>query len=232
MSDGLLGSELNDMVERYLQELHDALRRLPTSQRDQLVSDIREHIVELRAESSVRDRSDMEALLNRVGLPEDIAAVALDGMDDLNDAVPMPVPVTPAVAVPPWRQRISNRVLAGSAVVVVVLALVLGLVFGRQHSGTHVLSFAIGRQMVVPGSLHPPQIVIRPGLPAMPDLIGETEAQAESALSALGLKCTVQAVPSSTVPVGTVVSQSPAAGMPVLLRGYNVVITVSTGPPT
>ncbi len=226
MSDGLLGSELNDMVEHYLQELHDALRRLPASQRDQLVSDIREHIVDLRTERSVRDRSDMEALLNRVGLPEDIAAVALDGMDDLDDAVPMPVAVVPAMPEAGWRQRISTRMLVGSAVAVVAFALVVGLVVGRQHRSTRV-GFAIANRVVLPGSPQPPRLIIRP---AMPNVIGETEAQAESTLSALGLKCTLQAMPSSTIPVGTVVSQSPAAGVPVLIRGDNVVITVSTGP--
>ena len=97
MSEPLQGSDLDAMVNGYLNELSDALRRLPASQRDHLVSEIREHIAELRSERSVRDRSDMEALLNRVGLPEDIAAVALEGEDEESD----PVPVAPAPAPPP-----------------------------------------------------------------------------------------------------------------------------------
>ena len=69
MSDVPFRSDLDRMVDRYLGELAAALQRLPVSQRDHLLNEIREHISELRAAQPARDAWDMEALLNRVGLP-------------------------------------------------------------------------------------------------------------------------------------------------------------------
>ncbi len=94
MSDVPLRSDLDRMVERYLTELALALQRLPMSERDHLLSEIREHIAELRAERPARDAWDMETLLNRVGLPEDIAAAALENVEDVGDEAAAPATAT------------------------------------------------------------------------------------------------------------------------------------------
>ena len=106
MSDVPLRSDLDRMVDRYLGELALALQRLPVSERDHLLGEIREHISELRAERAPRDAWDMEALLNRVGLPEDIAAAALENVDEVDDVVepaPAPAPAPVPVAFPSRR---------------------------------------------------------------------------------------------------------------------------------
>jgi hypothetical protein len=233
VSDGLLGSELDAIVQRYLEELADALRRLPTSQRDHLVSEIREHIVEMRTERPVRDRSDMEALLNRVGLPEDIAAVALEGEEEGLD-VPVDIPVAIPAADSPSGPKyfggtVSKRMVLGGAVAaaVVVFALFLGFAGGR-HQGAGVFS-------VFPRNSSAKSVIVRPSLPpltvqSVPDVIGDTQPDAEATLSSAGLTYSIENV-SSSVPVGRVISQDPSSGYAIPRRS-NVMIVVSSGPPS
>jgi hypothetical protein len=229
MSEALLGSELDAMVTRYLEELNDALRRLPTSQRDHLISEIREHIVEMRAERPPRDRSDMEALLNRVGLPEDIAAVALDGVEDLQDPVPL-VADTPDAAPSSWatlRGRMSKRVvLAGSAAAIVVVGLSVGLI--ASNGDSRQLAFAIprGASRLGPIQIQPPQSIF---WVTVPNVIGDTTAEAGATLGDAGLTYTVVYTPSATVPAGVVNSQDPPSGS-ISSPKQRVVITVSSGP--
>jgi hypothetical protein len=224
MSDLVLGSDLNAMVEGYLAELAGALSRLPTSRRDHLVGEIREHIVELRSERPPRDRSDMEALLNRVGLPEDIAAVALEDLDEPPTEAMPPVPVGSFTR---WRHGLSNRVLVGAATAVIVLVVVVAGVLASGRSGSVSRSFIVqpARLPRVPGTPNLPTSV----LVTMPNVIGQTQAQAEATLAAVGLNGAIQVVSSSTAPSGTVLTQSPASGSLVLRRG-TVDLTVSSGP--
>ena len=63
----------------------------------------------------------------------------------------------------------------------------------------------------------------------VPTVTGRTQTQAQSALSALGLKTKVVPAFSATVPTGTVISQSPTSGS--LPRGGTVTLAVSKGPP-
>jgi serine/threonine-protein kinase len=62
----------------------------------------------------------------------------------------------------------------------------------------------------------------------VPNVVGKTQAEAQSALSAAGLNTTVSQEPSLTVDEGTVISQNPSAGIKVAI-GTTVTITVSTG---
>ncbi len=218
------------MINAYLGELADALRRLPASQRDHLVGEIREHIVEMRTERPVRDRSDMEALLNRVGLPEDIAAVALEGEEGEEEEFEAPVvaPLTPiAPAARYFGGRVSKRMLVGGMAAAVV---VFGLLVGFAAIGAH-RSTAFG---IIERSSSAQPVFVRPALPPhveqiAPDVIGESESQAESTMAAAGLFLTVRTTPSATVPAGQVISQSPASGRPVP-RDFDVQILVSSGP--
>lgn len=71
-------------------------------------------------------------------------------------------------------------------------------------------------------------ITVSVGLVEVPDVVGETESQARSAIGDLGLKVDV-VQQSSSEPAGTVLSQSPVAGSQVE-RGSKVTITVASGP--
>jgi PASTA domain-containing protein/HAAS domain-containing protein len=221
MSDALLGSELDGMVNAYLLELHDALRRLPTSQRDHLVSDIREHIVERRAERPVRDRSGMEALLNRVGLPEDIAAVALEGEIE-QDEPPVTAPVTSL----PLSRRLSIPIVAAVAAGVLVLVLCVGLLATRWGPHQAVFPVVFRSSSAAPVSVKPPSLA---PVRIVPNVIGENESEALASLSAAGLSAKLQGESSATVPAGQVIAQDPPSGLAVP-RHSGVVLIVSSGP--
>jgi eukaryotic-like serine/threonine-protein kinase len=64
---------------------------------------------------------------------------------------------------------------------------------------------------------------------AVPAVTGLPQAQAEARLARAGLKANSSQTPSTTVAVGTVVSQTPSAGSEAK-KGSRVVIVVSTGP--
>jgi eukaryotic-like serine/threonine-protein kinase len=234
MSDVPLRSDLDRMVDRYLGELALALQRLPVSERDHLLGEIREHISELRAERAPRDAWDMEALLNRVGLPEDIAAAALENVDDdvagaslgptpPPTPAPSPMPAPPTAPVPTpgrsWSRR--NRLLAGlAAAAVIVLVVAVGVAAGRHG--------AFVRSSSVPSVVIP---AVRPDLPSapsrltVPDVIGLSVPDATAELQAAGL--VVGGVAGS--PTGDVVSQSPVAGS-IMPAGSTVTIEVSQSP--
>ena len=65
----------------------------------------------------------------------------------------------------------------------------------------------------------------------LPGVVGEPEATAANAIDTLGLVAQETEVPSSTVPEGDVVAETPGAGAKAP-KGALVVLTVSAGPPT
>jgi serine/threonine-protein kinase len=70
-----------------------------------------------------------------------------------------------------------------------------------------------------------------PSSAVVPNVIGQSQSQATSALQSRGFAVGIDKVPSSTVPPGTVSAQSPAAGV-LAQPGTTVTIVVSSGPPT
>ncbi len=70
-----------------------------------------------------------------------------------------------------------------------------------------------------------------PSATAVPNVTGQSQSQATSALQSAGFAVVVDQIPNSTVPAGTVSGQSPAAGV-LAQPGTTVTIVVSTGPPT
>jgi len=66
---------------------------------------------------------------------------------------------------------------------------------------------------------------------AVPDVVGQTEADATAAITAAGLVAGASQAPDDTVPVGSVISQDPAGGT-TAPTGSTVNIVVSTGPDT
>lgn len=65
-------------------------------------------------------------------------------------------------------------------------------------------------------------------LVTVPDVVGETQAAGTSTIEAEGLVVAVETAYSSTVPAGTIISQSPVGGSSVA-PGSTVTITVSLG---
>jgi serine/threonine-protein kinase len=70
-----------------------------------------------------------------------------------------------------------------------------------------------------------------PAAAAVPDVVGQSEAQVTGALQAAGFAVVIERFPSATAPVGTVIDQTPAAGV-VAQRGTTVTVVVSSGPST
>ena len=242
MSDVPLRSDLDRMVDRYLGELALALQRLPVSERDHLLGEIREHIAELRTERPPRDAWDMEALLNRVGLPEDIAAAALENVEDVHhvvdpEAVPAPAPVpatstvtpvpAPVPAPPPprsWSRH--SRLFVGIAAAAIVLVVVVSVAATR-----HGEVFTPGN---APSSVAPARGPLRPAAPSrrtVPVVIGQSLAQATVDLQAAGFSVASVSNPSNVVPAGEVFSQSPVGGSFVFPGGM-ITLEVSSGPPS
>jgi len=63
----------------------------------------------------------------------------------------------------------------------------------------------------------------------VPDVVGDSQASAQSALTAAGFTVVVTQAASDTVPAGSVVSQAPQAGV-IASEGSTVSIVVSSGP--
>ncbi len=237
MSEVFTNSELDGMVNRYLAELSSALTRLPTSRRDHLVSEIREHIAQLRFESPVRDRSDMEALLNRVGLPEDIAAVALEGEEEDTDPIaPSGSLERPSAHRYSFTRRSIVTVLGVAAGVVLLVVVLVAAVGVRAHSVVFTQSvarpFAVlkgGRVAVVKGGRG---IHIAPGVPpfvfTVPNVVGESTTAAEETMVGAGLPVAIQDIASTSVAAGHVIAEVPAGGSSVT-PGTAVTIVVSSG---
>jgi serine/threonine-protein kinase len=74
-------------------------------------------------------------------------------------------------------------------------------------------------------------VVSKGAAPAtVPDVEGESQAAAETALEGAGYTVNVVEQPSDTVPAGIVIEQNPSAGVEAA-KGSRVTIVVSTGPP-
>ena len=70
-------------------------------------------------------------------------------------------------------------------------------------------------------------LVISTGV-SVPNVVGQTQAAATSAITGAGLTVTTSSAPSSTVPIGTVISENPTAGTAVN-GGSAVNLVISTG---
>ena len=66
---------------------------------------------------------------------------------------------------------------------------------------------------------------------AVPDVVGSSQAGAETQLTGAGFTVVVSQAESDSVPAGSVVSQDPQAGV-MATQGSTVRIVVSTGTPT
>jgi hypothetical protein len=108
------------LVDDYLRRLDAAASTLPTDQRDELVSEIRDHLQEALSQTPPGDQAAVRNALERLGSPEEIVAAAAD-----------PAPGQPAGV----GSQVNGLAIASVAVAVLWFAgfgAVLALVFGYR----------------------------------------------------------------------------------------------------
>ena len=119
-------TDIDGIVDEYLHRLDMALNPLPAPRRQQLITEITEHLEEARSELPIQTEAAIRELLDRVGQPEEIAAEAL--------------------ADQPERDRRPRRglvlALVGLAVLLAV-GLTLGLVLSSGGPSPAAASFAV-----------------------------------------------------------------------------------------
>ena len=76
---------VDDLIQDYLGRLDRAAQRLPADRRDELLSEIREHLDGARAAGAAADEAAVRTLLDRLGEPEEIVASA---SEDVRAAIP------------------------------------------------------------------------------------------------------------------------------------------------
>jgi hypothetical protein len=116
-----MNAHTDPLVDDYLHRLDAAASALPTHRRDELVSEIRDHLQEALRQSATSDEVAVRNLLERLGPPDEIVNAAAD-------------------PTPPDQLSAPVRETNGSAVVSVLLGVlwlagigsVLALVFGYR----------------------------------------------------------------------------------------------------
>ncbi|HEX4217070.1 MAG TPA: hypothetical protein VHZ02_01770 [Acidimicrobiales bacterium] len=104
--------EMEEILRAYFHDLDSALVNLPTSRREQLVTEIRQHVQDSVDQQLPSSESELRALLDRVGAPSAIAAAALEEEDELTSESPK-----------------SDKLLVAIVVLFLVGGLLVGLVF-------------------------------------------------------------------------------------------------------
>ena len=111
-----------DMIDDYLGQLRAALRATPAPRRDQIVSDVAQHIAEALAEEPNSDEATVSSLLDRIGTPAEIAAA----LDETSDADLSRRPQGPSLVDrrPPVPVRAAVKLMYLGAAMSLVTALV------------------------------------------------------------------------------------------------------------
>lgn len=74
----MTNSKVDRLIDQYLTRLADAAHVLPEDRRDELVTEIREHIAASGAGQAGADEATVRTMLDRLGEPSDIVEAALD----------------------------------------------------------------------------------------------------------------------------------------------------------
>lgn len=106
-----MANQNDRLVDKWFRALGKAAKGLPTTQRDDLMSELREHVAAARAELPHETNADVRTILDRLGDPDSIAAEARLGVT------------------PPPRRSITSIVLA-AALTIIVLLCGVSLYFG------------------------------------------------------------------------------------------------------
>jgi hypothetical protein len=201
-------TKTDELVRDYLDRLQIALRPLPPSRRDQLVSEITEHIQQGRAGGKGQSETAVRELLDRLGEPEDIAEAAL--IDEPADG--------------PRRRRTGGFLIGLALLVLLVAAVTTAGLLGAFTSG----GGGTNHKQTTPPTLS--TLPKGPRVVTVPNVLGMTVAAARSTLSSAGLGVMRTVLkPSNSVPPGQIFSQSPVAGSRVATIS-NVDLTESSGP--
>jgi Domain of unknown function (DUF4190) len=123
--------QTDPLVDDYLRRLDAAASRLPADQREELVSEIRDHLQEALRQTPAGDQAAVRNALERLGSPEEIAAAA------------DPAPGQPAGGASQINILAIASVLA-SVLWFAGLGAVLALVFGYRARGQ--IKDSAGRQ--------------------------------------------------------------------------------------
>jgi hypothetical protein len=105
-----------ELIEAYLRQLRQALPATSPQRRDQIVSDVAQHIAEARAEEPSSDELTISRLLDRIGAPEAIADEFEETSEDSGQA-------TGGKPAPPSSVRAAVRLMYAGAALSVVTAL-------------------------------------------------------------------------------------------------------------
>lgn len=112
-------TEQEALVQAYLDRLRTALSPLDASKREQLISEISEHVEEARSTLHVETKASLLELLERIGQPEEIAAEALGDRPGKEGR---------------HSTRRRNALIAGVLIVLAIVSVSLALLLTRGHS--------------------------------------------------------------------------------------------------
>jgi hypothetical protein len=137
--------KLDAIVTEYFRNLEKALRALPAPESHQLISDIRSHVAEARAGLNEQTELAVREILERVGLPDEIAAEAIGG-----EAPQMRANLQRRYSLPSRKSVVRVGV---PVAVLVLLALILAIVLPSSSPAVKlVASSATGATYLVPAS--------------------------------------------------------------------------------
>ena len=187
-----MSDKLDDLCAQYLDRLRAALRCLNRDEREQVLTQVAEHLNEARTALARPDASAMLGAFERLGTPEEIASAAGLDLSSENRR---------------WSASPLVRAAAGSSLLVLAI-------------GIAALTGAFGG-----GVRHTPTA----SSVVVPNVEGQTSAQATGLLHEAGLKSQIVVRPNQLVPSGIVIQQAPSGGVPVS-RNQAIALAVSAGP--
>jgi hypothetical protein len=181
-------TDVDALCAEYLKRLDTTLSDHATPQRELILEQITEHLIDARGELVVQSEAGVRSILERLGRPEDIAAAAAIGEDTVEPARSQ------------WFQQ-RNRIQIISAVVVIAaLGLTVGLLASKGSTSPRSAT-AITHPTTSTGHNAGKTVTV-------PVVVGQSIAQATAGLKATGLSV----IGIAGDPVGLVVSQEPAGG--------------------
>ena len=191
--------DLDEISAAYLNRLRAELVDLAPEDRDQIVDQVSEHIATARTALPEQTEVGVRKILERLGTPDEIAAVA-------------------RVEVQPRKRRGLRPSLISTAVAIVLVVFGLGVAaLLGSFSGDGVPS-----NSSAPANAPRPRFATGVTVPAV---LGEADADALQTLDNVALGYSLHFI-SSPRPVGTVLTQTPPAGAEVK-SGSRVTLTIS-----
>jgi uncharacterized membrane protein len=191
--------ELEQIIDEYLSRMDKALVGMPAGRRDELMSEIHQHIVDAQTAESAPNLASLRTVLDRLGDPEDLAVEAME-----NEGRTKVRPKRARSSAWNSMSRRSRSLIATAGVFIIAIAVTLGALSlgGTAKSSNGVL---------------------------VPNLIGESTAKAAAQLQRSGLVLHIVRVPGveNGFEAGLIFSESSGPGRRVP-KGSTVVVHVAT----